>query len=157
MVNVLVLSPPTSIMRVFYGIDMAVGSGRPNRRDDVLLVQFFLKTLSRAPDSITKESYVPAGQAPLQIDGIYGPRTAAYISQFAAVLSRASKGEAMQLWQDGVIDPKPPGLNFGPIHGRAYAIVRLNTSYADTFGINKHSAIDKDPDFPRELRPKLFV
>jgi hypothetical protein len=157
MVHVLLLSPPTPMMRVFYGIDLAVGASRANRRDDVMLVQFFLKSLSRTIDSETKESYTPSGQAMLQVDGIYGPRTAAYVKHFEAVLSRASQGAAMQLWQDGVIDSKPPGTNVGPIHGRVYAIIRLNTSYAASFGIDRHSAIDKDPDFPRELRPKLFI
>jgi hypothetical protein len=157
MVHVLILSPPSSIMRVFYGIDLAVGGRGANRRDDVMLVQFFLKSVSRTTDSITKESYLPPGEAPLQVDGLYGPRTAAYFRHFAGVLSRASQGTAMQLWQDGAIDAKPPGINVGPVHGRVYAIIRLNTSYADNFGIDRHSAIDKDPDFPRELRPKLFV
>jgi hypothetical protein len=157
MVHVLILSPPTTFMRVFYGIDLAVGARGANRRDDVMLVQFFLKSVARTNDSITKESYTPPGQAVLQVDGIYGPRTAAYINHFEAVLSRASQGAAMQLWQDGVVDPKPPGINVGPVHGRVYAIIRLNTSYADNFGVDRHSAIDKDPDFPRDLRPKLFV
>src|SRR5438128_12432047 len=102
MVHVLVLSPSTAIMRVFYGIDLAVGVRGANRRDDVMLVQFFLKSISKTNDSVTKESYMPPGQAPLGVDGLYGPRTAAYLKHFEAVLSRASSGAAMQLWQDGV-------------------------------------------------------
>src|SRR5215208_4070845 len=101
MVHVLILSPATSIMRVFYGIDLAVGPGKANRRDDVLLVQFFLRSISRTTDNVTKESYSPPGQAPLLVDGLYGPRTAAYLKHFETVLSRASQGAAMQLWQDG--------------------------------------------------------
>src|SRR5437899_5830867 len=99
-----------------------------------MLVQFFLKSISKTNDSVTKESYMPPGQAPLGVDGLYGPRTAAYLKHFEAVLSRASSGAAMQLWQDGVVDPKPPGINVGPVHGRIYAIIRLNTSYAANFG-----------------------
>jgi len=29
--------------RLFYNVDAAVGAGCPNRRDDVLLVQYFLR------------------------------------------------------------------------------------------------------------------
>jgi hypothetical protein len=144
-------------MRVFYGIDQAVGLRRPNRPDDVMLVQFFLRAVSRTDDPVTRESFFPKGQALIDIDGIYGPQTAAYINHFETVLSRASTGAKMKLWQDGVIDAKPAGQTVGPLHGRVYAIIRLNTSYAESFGIERHSAIDKDFDFPAVLRPKLFV
>jgi peptidoglycan hydrolase-like protein with peptidoglycan-binding domain len=158
MAHVLILSPPNVLLRVFYGIDLAVGAHRPNRPDDVKLVQFFLRSLSRINDVVTRESYFPSGQALLEADGFYGPQTAAYIKHFEAVLSRAAPGGGpMKPWQDGVIDPKPPGLSFGPVHHRAYAIIRLNTLYAEAFGIDRHNAIDKDLDFPATLRPKLFV
>lgn len=91
MAHVLLLSPPTPLMRVLYGIDLPVGTGKANRRDDVLLVQFFLKSISRTTDSVTKESYSPPGQSPLQVDGVFGPRTAAYLKHFEGVLSRASR------------------------------------------------------------------
>ena len=122
-----------------------------------MLVQFFLKALSRTDDVVTRESYFPKGQSMIDVDGIYGAQTAAYIKHFEDVLSRASTGAKMKLWQDGVIDPKPPGLIVGPQHRRVYAIIRLNTSYAESFGIDRHNAIDKDLDFPAALRPKLFV
>jgi hypothetical protein len=154
MAHVLILSPPSALLRVFYNVDHAVGPHRFNGRDDVMLVQFFLRSLSRVNDVITRESYFPTGQALIDTDGIYGPQTAAYIRHFEAVLSRAAPGA---LWRDGVIDPRPPGQNVGPLHGRVYAIIRLNTLYAESFGIDRHSAIDKDLDFPAALRPKLFV
>jgi len=121
-----------------------------------MLVQFFLRALSRVNDPLTKESYLPKGQTPIDVDGMYGPQTAVYIKHWEDVLSRASPGD-FKLWQDGVIDPKPPGQTVGPQHGRIYAIIRLNTLYAGSFGIDRHSAIDKDLDFPAVLRPKLFV
>jgi hypothetical protein len=156
MAHVLVTSPPTAIMRVFYGIDQAVGVRGANRGDDVMLVQFFLRALARVDDPVTKESYFPKGQAMIEVDGLYGPRTAAFINHFEDVLSRASTGD-FKMWQDGVIDPKPQGRNVGPLHGRFYAIIRLNAAYASSFGIDRHSAIDKDLDFPAALRPKFFV
>jgi peptidoglycan hydrolase-like protein with peptidoglycan-binding domain len=122
MAPVLIVSPPNVLLRVFYGIDLAVGAHRPNRPDDVKLVQFFLRSLSRINDVVTRESYFPSGQALLEADGFYGPQTAAYIKHFEAVLSRAAPGGGpMKPWQDGVIDPKPPGLSFGPVHHRAYS------------------------------------
>ena len=153
MAHVLILSPASAI-RVFYNVDHAVGPGRLNRRDDVLLVQFFLRSLARVNDVMTQDSYFPTGQALIDTDGVFGPQTAAYIKHFEAVLSRSLPGA---LWRDGVIDPRPSGQNFGPLHGRVYAIIRLNTLYAESFGIDRHSAIDKDLDFPAALRPKLFV
>src|SRR5215831_18979374 len=141
MAHVLILSPPTSIMRVFYGIDHAVGVRGANRRDDVMLVQFFLRALSRVDDPVSRESYFPKGQALIEVDGIYGGQTAAYIKHFEDVLSRASVGREFKLWQDGVIDPKPPGRDVGPQHLRFYAIIRLNASYATSFGRDRHSAI----------------
>ena len=117
MAHVLIVSPPTNLLRVFYGIDHAVGVRGPNRPDDVMLVQFFLRALSRVDDAVTRESYFPKGQALIEVDGIYGPQTAAYIRHFEAVLSRASTGAAMKLWQDGVIDPKPPGRDVGCLVG----------------------------------------
>jgi peptidoglycan hydrolase-like protein with peptidoglycan-binding domain len=154
MAHVLILSPPSPLIRVMYEVDQSVGVRGFNRRDDVMLVQFFLRALARVNDVITRESYFPPGQAMIDADGIYGPQTAAYIKHFEAVLERSAPGS---LWQDGVIDPRPQGQKFGPLHGRAYAIIRLNTLYAESFGIDRHFAIDKDLDFPAELRPKLFV
>jgi hypothetical protein len=153
MAHVLIVSPPTGL-RVLYNVNYAIGPARPNRPDDVLLVQFFLRALARVNDVTTRESYFATGQALIDTDGIYGPQTAAYIRHFEAVLSRSLPGA---LWRDGVIDPRPPGQNFGPLHDRVYAIIRLNTLYAESFGIDRHSAIDKDRDFPAAVRPKLFT
>src|SRR5262249_15999291 len=130
MAHVLIISPPTALMRVFYGIDQGVGVRGANRRDDVMLVQFFFSALSRLADHVTRESYFPKGQALIEVDGIYDRQTAAYIKHFEDVLSRASTGQRFKMWQDGVIDPKPAGRDAGPLHARVYAIIRLNVAYA---------------------------
>lgn len=51
---------------LFYSVDAAVGSGRPNHYDDVLLVQFLLKVRSECGTG--HEEYVPPGTGPIAID-----------------------------------------------------------------------------------------
>jgi hypothetical protein len=144
-------------LRVFYAIDHAVGAGCPNRRDDVLLVQFFLRALAPRGDPETHESFTPSGEGILAVDGICGSRSITYIKHFQGMMNRAAKDISMGTWQDGRVDPVPAGRQFGPLHGRAYTMIHLNTSYAAVFGTDRHSAIHTDPDFPMELHDKFFV
>src|SRR3954451_22502313 len=79
-----------------YVTDDEVGVGRANRRDDVLLVQFFLAALrsdllrsgERAVNHTNKKgtnfnSPVPT-RPPIKVDGTCGSDTAAYIKHFQA-------------------------------------------------------------------------
>ena len=64
-------APHPTLLPYFYVVDRAVGEGCPNHRDDVLLVQFFLRNL------------VPADGPPLPINGFCGRETLVYIGYFA--------------------------------------------------------------------------
>ena len=41
----------TGSLKLVYTVDFAVGTGCANKRDDALLVQFFLKVVSEGPQS----------------------------------------------------------------------------------------------------------
>jgi hypothetical protein len=146
------------LLRVFYTIDEAVGSSCLNKRDDVMLVQLFLASLAPKVDPDTKESFRAPDQGDLAVDGVCGPRTRAYISHFQGVMNRAAGFVKFGTWQDGRVDPVPPGQGaYGPRHGQTYTMIHLNTSYASVFGTDRHSALGSDPNFPAALRTKFFI
>ena len=159
MARTLILTKPAQFGTHSYVIDRGVGEGRPNQRDDVLLVQFFLRTLGPQPIEGTKETFLPVGQPPLAIDGTCGQRTIAAIKTFQTQFNKTQKTEdrSFILIEDGVVDPLNNGGLFGPRQGRVLTIVRLNTEYAFQFGLEKHKRIDTDPQFPQELFGKLFL
>src|SRR5882672_8015257 len=107
MAYIKLLKAESRYVRHVYFIDGAVGQGRANRRDDVLLVQFFLKALSKRSEVESGESYQPPGQREIQVDGVCGSATTAFIRHFQGVIDRAAKGSAFRPWQDGVVDPVP--------------------------------------------------
>ena len=155
MAYVRLLQDPTPLVRAVYFVDQAVGKGRTNRRDDVLLVQFFLKAMSGKKDPVSAMMMAPTGQTPLAVDGICGNQTVAYINHFQTVLNSGSKNPSV--WKDGSIDPVPPGATHGAIHQRVLSMILLNTMYAGFFGQEQHSRIHADPNFPSELLNRFFV
>lgn len=79
-----VLSRETSTIQIIYLIDQAVGRGCPNRRGDVLLVQFFIRLLQDQPQKFDGEQYnfIPGSGRQLNIDGICGEETIRHIAHF---------------------------------------------------------------------------
>ena len=106
----------------FYNLDQAVGPRAPNQRADVLLVQFFLRELFRQPDLLPDK---PPGD--LAVDGVFGPVTAQWISQYQKQLVR--KGFGVQA--DNRVDPAQGELAFskGSISHKRYTIWHMNQSY----------------------------
>ncbi len=67
-----------------YNIDDSVGPGAPNRRDDVLLVQYFLKSINDKRDAASPR-FAPLPLAPsevFKVDGVAGPITFRAIEHF---------------------------------------------------------------------------
>ncbi|HKV15253.1 MAG TPA: hypothetical protein VJQ81_09415 [Reyranella sp.] len=153
MVHVKLRDDPGANIRVVYLVDAAVGRAGSNRRDDVLLVQFFLNAMWNKLIDKAKKKFGGPGVAP-PIDGICGGITIGAI-------------EAFQRWYweqpahggftDGRVEPLPPGQVFGPRHHQVYTIIGLNVNFGFTFGVDRHARIAKEPNFPQELRQKLFV
>ena len=138
----------TADITVLYSVDRAVGPGRANDRNDVLLVQFLLNAAAKPSGGLP--GIQPAGQGPLMVDGVFGSKTAAYIRHYQA----AGQGKTTV---DGVVSPVEEGSLIGSLHGKVITIAHLNGSYAKRFGVQAHLRLDLDPAFPPALRPALFV
>ena len=130
---------------MLYDVDAAVGRAGANRRDDVLLIQFFLRiAMEDSPDS---PGYRPPGEDPIAIDGAYGRQTQAYIDFFQ---KEAKKRNPDQLpLTDGKIDPLHTNFRAGLEH-QWHDIHALNRLYQKRRG-PVHENIAKDPLFPPEL------
>ena len=81
MARVFLVTPSGGTFTVLYSVDQVVGVGGLNRRDDILLVQFFLQ-VARDDDARGNSGFIPPGEAPINIDGIFGRNTAAHIKFF---------------------------------------------------------------------------
>lgn len=150
MARVYLLADTAAIVKLIYTIDKAVGPGCPNVRDDVALVQFFL----RAVMEDVKEYQIPAGP-PLSIDGDCGPQTILYIKSWQQQASKFMKGFALPT-QDGLISPMTNRSGLGSLSHQRYSIVSLNMHYGLTNGTQKHANIATDPRCPRALLPSIF-
>ena len=58
---------------------------------------------------------------------------------------------------DGCLEPLPPGRQFGPLHNLPYTIIGLNVNFGIAFSVERHARLGREPNFPTELKPKLFV
>lgn len=139
---------PGQRIRLVYLNDAGVGRGSANRRDDVLLVQFFLNALwGTSPD---KKTVIGLGKPPA-IDGVCGRVTIGAIETFQQWYWQEPN------FKDGRVDNLPVGRLFGPLRNLPYTIIGLNVNFGFAFGVDRHSRLGKEPNFPAELRPKLFV
>jgi peptidoglycan hydrolase-like protein with peptidoglycan-binding domain len=146
MANVKVMSQPM-LLRVFYDVDAAVGTGCPNRREDVYLVQFLISVIWGKKD-MHGDVVGAAGKPAPRVDGICGPETITAIRQFQEYY-----GVTLV---DGRVDPVPPGQSYGPIHKMAYTMIGLNTNVAGLLSTDRHALICNEPNFPMLLKQKLF-
>jgi hypothetical protein len=137
---------------LFYVVDAAVGTGCPNVRQDVLLVQFFLRALM--VDAGAEKAYQPPGEQPIQIDGACGPRTIAYIKYFQEENSRRNPGVVIH--KDCRVDPITSGTHISSITHTAYTIIKLNSTYRSRFKALAANPI-LDPLFPRDLAKALYM
>ncbi|HEY2416188.1 MAG TPA: hypothetical protein VGI40_28365 [Pirellulaceae bacterium] len=132
--------------RNFYNVDGTVGPGGLNRRDDVLLVQYFLN--AAFDSSVFSDSQPPDGD--LDIDGRPGPKTFSAILHFQTVMRK--KGHAIAT--DGRVDP-PTGEEIrGSISNTQYTIIYLNLAYAFDRP-DDWPAVSEASDCPAELKTLL--
>ena len=136
-----------------YAVDQAVGSGCPNRRDDTLLVQFFLKVVSEGPE---KARYKPPGvNVAMKCDGLWGPTSQAYLNHYIKTISNLHP--TAPLTKDGRVDPVVGGKFTGALSGNVYTILALNVSYKNARGPDALADITTDPVFPTELKPSFKI
>jgi len=148
MAHVKLASKP-ALIRVFYGVDAPVGRGCSNRPDDVYLVQFFINAMWGKKDPASSDVVGPTGVPAPTVDGICGPKTVDAIRSFQQFYTASVI--------DGRVDPMPPGQTSGPLHHKWYTIIGLNTNFSAIFGIDRHSLICNEPNFPIILKQKLFI
>ena len=132
-------------MPSFYNLDMAVGPDCPNRRDDVMLVQFLLKQFYAAPDRVAD---APRGE--MKVDGWWGGTTARWILAFQQRL----KKKGLSICVDGQVDPALS--ESGSISHTVYTIRWLNGQWygdLDSVHQNNHwNHLEEAVDAPSTLQ-----
>jgi len=131
---------------LFYNLDAAVGKGGANRRDDVLLVQYLLKTSADVPGKF--RAGVGGGAA--QVAGAWGDNDDLLLDMVQKYWSE--RGTAT--WQDRRVDPVPYQRSMSPIHHTQYKILTLNLIY-QYVRPSDFPRMAEAADCPAELRPLI--
>lgn len=131
---------------IYYIVDSPVGPNSVNHRDDVLLVQFFLRVLSDKD-----KRYRPAGHD-LVISGAYNDLTGAYIKQFADANNQTP------MYDNGNLVKRPLTIVDSPVGNSAalggWIIRQMNLQYQSAF---PKTGLPHSPLFPRELAKKFYI
>jgi hypothetical protein len=127
--------------RPFYNVDGAVGRGKRNASDDVMLVQFFLTEIARKNTGVFK----PPDQA-LQVSGAADENLYAWISAFQNQYSARP---------DGIVDTaRGSAYTRSTITHEIYTIVKLNNAFASLYP-ERFPDLRKDMTIPGVLRNAL--
>jgi hypothetical protein len=141
---------PNNSYREVYVVDQAVGAGCPNKRSDVLLVQYLLNVLAEKRPPY--EAIRPADEMGLlPMTGICDQRTIKYIKNF----QRYVKEKKVNILEDGRIDPIMTGGSRSGGSRTYYTIVGLNAGMRTRRG--DQFTPYQDPMLPRELENELFM
>jgi hypothetical protein len=128
---------------IFYNLESNVGYGCPNKRTDVLLVQFFLREILNQADSLAAR---PPGKD-LSVDGLFGSQTEAWIRAYQSFVK--SKGKNIVV--DGKVNAAPADYSARIRGNTAYTIAHLNATYRRRWR-QDHDYLDKCARAPGELR-----
>ena len=138
---------PDSDPDVYYLVESSVGPHAANSRDDVLLVQFFLRVFSDR-----EKRYRPQGAMDLVVNGAYSDVTGSYIKQFA------DENDKTPMYVNGTQVKRQLTVVESPIGNRAVAggwlILQMNREYQRMF---PKTGLPSSPQFPQELRKKFYV
>jgi hypothetical protein len=138
-------------LRWFCNVTMAVGpvGTAPNRLDDVLLVQYFMK---KAAEYTKRFSLEIAGWwdppdlgRPFRVDGLMGPDTASWIKSYQQAVARSGYSVLV----DGRIDRAHSSTS--TISNTVYTILWLNMDFRAAHP-DKFEALEDDVEAPPELR-----
>jgi peptidoglycan hydrolase-like protein with peptidoglycan-binding domain len=128
----------------------------PNKRDDVMLVQYLLKRVYEQGHNCNPQlggntwGDPHVSIAGLKIDGLYGPRTASAIQQFQLELRRNGNSIAT----DGRVDPEIGEEATSSISKTGYTISWLN-KYFWVLYPTLAPDITLDPECPAELKQAI--
>lgn len=146
-------NPKSGKIRVFYTVDQSVGRGGTNSRQDVLLVQFFLRILCdevKKPSPISLASTV---KRPLKIDGLWGSNSQAYLDAWEKMINSAYGSVLL----DGKVSTMSSGTTAGSTTGSRYKMAVLNGNYGMYRNVDWHLNLTSDPLWPGELTSYVYV
>ena len=130
--------------KLFYNVHATVGPGATNRRDDVLLVQYFIREIFRGLPSFKSD---PFQGGTLAVDGVAGKQT------FAAILhvQMVQKKLGANIPIDGRIDPPTNEQLLSTVMHNQYTIIYLNKGFKRA-RVNDWPRVSQASDCPAELR-----
>ena len=134
---------------LFYNVDAAVGKDCPNRRPDVLLVQYLLTVCTKAPKLAYIRISAMGDEKYMKITGTWEDWDV-YLLNFQNDLKQRGK----LILRDGRVDPVAAGRPRGLIHHMQYTILYLNLGYS-ALRPNDFPRMAEVGDCPGELRPLL--
>jgi hypothetical protein len=134
---------------LFYNVDAAVGKNCPNRRPDVLLVQYLLNECCKSPNFSYIRISVMDDEKYMTVSGTWESHWNTYLANFANQLKHSGR----TVVQDGRVDPVAV-LPRGPIHHHQYLMLYLNLGYA-LLRPKDFPRMAEVADCPVELRPLL--
>lgn len=122
----------------------------PNKRDDVMLVQYLLKRVYQQGHRVQPPLNQTNGTAQLKVDGLYGPKTQRAITDFQLEMRR--KGQSIAT--DGCVDPERGDSTTSSISKTGYTISWLNQYFWSLYPELAQN-IALDPECPPELKQSL--
>ena len=147
MVHVEAPRPPEANIPVFYNIESPVGRGCPNSLEDVLLVQFLLKSLAAHMTTPQGREIQPILRATPQ-NGVISP---SYSSTDPTVESIEAYQRAMGIPVDGRVSPARGYFHSG---GTIYTIISLNATVRGDY-TRVWPRLDQIPNCPGGLQQIL--
>jgi hypothetical protein len=132
-------------------VDQPVGPGCPNKRTDVLLVQFMLKVADESPQN-TNWWRTKRGRG-VKIDGVFGEHTQSVISQ----VQEQYPDKRYRLARDSRIDPVSNGSYFGARTGVLMTMVVLNVIYMQGAVTDDITTMPHHGWWPKELTQLMQV
>jgi hypothetical protein len=130
---------------LFYNLDAAVGKGGANRKDDVLLVQYLLKTSANVPGKFSAQVV-----GVTQVAGVWSE----FDDSLLDMVQKAWSERGTATWQDRRIDPVPQQRSLTPRHHAQYKILTLNMIY-QFLRPGDFPRIAEVADCPADLRPRI--
>ena len=139
----------SSAIPYVYVVDHSVGESGANKREDVLLVQFFLKAIMQ--DAMGKIGYRPPNERPVTVDGNCGPQTIRYIKYYQEENSKRNIATVAPLKVDGRVDV------YGSGSVQEYTITALNSTYRARVEPGMYLDLRKHGDFPKMISDSFFI
>ncbi len=143
----LLLFPPGGANQFFYNVDLTVGPGSTNKKDDVQLVQFFIRSIFDN-NSRFNPPFAPLPLPPgrvFKVDGIAGPITFGAIKHYQEIL--AARGTLIN--NKGRVDKVARGTGIT-------TLLFLNRDFKQVRG-NDFNNIGMAADCPSELRDAVAL